>query len=459
MKTSSLTKLIALVFGVVPWIGFLSVAQADAPVPVVPPPSYTPLIPPAPVQLFRYRLVWTLFSGLFDPSYRFGAVELRPETDQALQSVWQEIKTLDEDSPELVSQVEALLPRVALMRQEYQAIADPWGELKTLEIALKLHYLACNDGQAVELAETGVSLAKATNNPQAVQEWTEVLAALYWVTGERSTAITLLEASLESRRSPNGGFTYWEAHDLSQLAGLYVTLGRETDAIATYELAVASALIPPRERKLDIYYAGANQLKQSILNSLIALHNLSGNAEQTSYWTQQLAQTELDYGHFDLAYDLLSVRWPFNDAEPVPLADQQTMLMEALQLFRQIGDRWGEMDTLLELSKIALTQANYREAIRLGEEALALAKTYQAPNYHGAIVSTIVDAYKAAGQTTQAEAVQQAYERSAAQLDDSAISSSTFWYGFAANSSLPMLDAAHLQRICLQNYEGDGGGR
>ncbi|MEM0981627.1 MAG: tetratricopeptide repeat protein [Cyanobacteria bacterium P01_H01_bin.58] len=471
MDGSLLTKCIGWIgLGIVGTI-LTATARANDPPPITPPSAspYEAIPPPGSIQLpeprplaeplqspaaFQFPLAKQLFSPLLDPTFRIASAASRPDTDEALQSTWQQLADLEETSPPFLTQLEASLASLLSIQQQYQRVGDRWGELKTLEMRLKLHYLACQDDQALQLAQTGFQLAQATSSVSAERDWAEILAALYWVLGNAEEAIALHKHSLAIRRSPEGTFSMLEAYDWIEIGHLYASLGREADAIAAYEQAVASALNPPTERILDVYYAGGHSFKQSAIEALIAAHQVAGDMEQQAYWMQQLEQAHQDNEQFNRAFGHLSERWAVlsnRSAENPPLSQQQVMLEEALQIFRQIGDRWGEMDALKELSRITLDQANYEAAIAYGEAAFELATTFNAPRTQEALLPILTEAYRETGQADQAEAIQRQYEQNMTQLDSMRDINPVFRYGFAVGYSYAILPVAHQQRVCASN--------
>ncbi|MEM0980185.1 MAG: tetratricopeptide repeat protein [Cyanobacteria bacterium P01_H01_bin.58] len=471
MDGSLLTKWIGWIGLAIVSLVFTETARANDP-PLITPPSAPPFeaLPlPGSIQLpeprplaeplqsptaFQFPLAKQLFSSLLDPTFRFASSASRPDTDEALQSTWQQLAGLEETSPQFLAQLEVSLASLPSIQQQYQTAGDRWGELKTLEMRLKLHYLACQDDQALQLAQTGFQLAQATDSVSAERDWVEILAALYWVLGNAEEAIALHEHSLAIRRSPEGTFSTLEAYDWVKMGHLYADIGREADAITAYEQAVASALNPPKERILDVYYAGGHGFKQSAIEALIAAHQAAGDMEQQAYWMQQLEQANQANEQFNRAYERLSEQWAIStgrSTENPPLPEQQVRLEEALPIFHQVGDRWGEMDALKELSRITLDQSNYEAAIAYGEAAFELATTFNAPRTQEALLPILMQAYREAGQANQAEAIQRQYEQNMIQLDSIREINPVFRYGFAVGYSYAILSIEHQQRVCASN--------
>ncbi|MEO1093465.1 MAG: tetratricopeptide repeat protein [Cyanobacteria bacterium J06638_28] len=470
MRTSLLLKFIGWVgLGIVGTISTETVRANDLP-PITPlsapplestpPPGSIqlpeprPLSDPIPPSAFLFPLAQQLFSPLLDPTFRFASSASRPDADNTLQATWQQLADLEETSPQFLTQVEASLASLLSIQQQYQRVGDRWGELKALEMRLKLHYLACRDDQALRLAQTGFQLAQATDSVRAEREWAEILAALYWVLGNADEAIARHEHSLAIRRSSDGTFSMLEAYDWVKMGHLYASVGREADAIEAYEQAVASALTPPIERVLDVYYAAGHGFKQSAIEALIAAHQAAGDIEQQAYWMQQLEQANQANEQFTQAFERLSERWAVlsnRSTENPDLPQQQVRLEEALQIFRQIGDRWGEMDALKELSRITLDQSNYEAAVAYGEAAFELATTFNAPRTQEALLPILSEAYRETGQTDQGEEIQRQYARNMAQLDSTKDVNPIFRYGFAVGYSYEILPVAHQQRVCASN--------
>ena len=457
MQTLSLKKWVGLLFAGIAWAA-PSLSTRAEPIQIPPPSPSTPSLPsprpPATLPHLQRPLKHQLFSSLLDPSIRFGSTETRPDIDQSLESAWQEIVSLEEDAPQFTTQVQAFLPTLLSLQQQYQAFGDSWGELKTLEIQLKLYYLSCQDEQAVQLAQDGLAIAQTTGSSRADQQWTDILTALYWVTGEQAAAIALQEQILEARRSPEGNFTFLAAYDWMQLGDLYMSVGREADAIAAYQQAVTSAHRPPTTRILDVYYAAGSNVKQSAIAKLIAVYQTAGDTAQQVYWTQQLQQATENDDQFNRASELLYARTSTPTSQPtdaIPLPQRQARLEEALQIFRQIGDVWGEIDTLVQLSQVAADQANYSAAIAFGEAAFALAMASNAPRSQEVIVPVLIQAYRETGQDERAEAVQRDYLQESAQSESEPSIQPIFYYGFAISYPYETLALAHQQRACFDN--------
>ena len=468
MHTSLLTKFIGLTLGGITWAAPIVVIRAE-PIPVIPlptpsTPSIPPQLPPSTPSIsprlpavspyLHLPLKNQLFSSLFDPSILFVSAEQRPDIDQSLQSTWQQIVSLEENTSQFTNQVPALLATLLSLQEQYQTLGDRWGELKTLEMQTKLHYLSCQDEQALQLAQDGFSIAQTGGSITAEKQWTDILAALYWVMGEQAAAIALQEQILEAQRSPDGNFTFLEAYDWVQLGDLYRSVGQEADAIAAYQQAVASAHRPSLTRVLDVYYAAGSGVKQSAIEKLIAIYQMAGDTAQQAYWTQQLQQTNQDSEQFNRASELLYARTSTSAgqaADAISLPQQQAMLEEALLIFRQIGDVWGEIDTLVSLTRVTSAQANYQAAISFGEAALELSTASNAPRSQEAIFPILIQAYRETGQDSRAEVIQSNYQQASAQSELEPSIRPTFWYGFAISYPYETLAAVHQQRACFDN--------
>jgi tetratricopeptide (TPR) repeat protein len=212
-----------------------------------------------------------------------------------LESVWQQAFALKEDSPEFSAQVVNLLKSIAPIQQQYQASGERWGELKMLEVSLKLHYLSCQDRQTLSIAQEGVAMAAATGDLNVKKEWSNLLTQIYWAMGETELAIETQQRMLDTFRTPNGKLNFFEAYDLINLGRLYARVGRQEEAIAAYIEAYNSASRPPVERNLDVYYAAGHTFKQSAIEKLISIYEASGNAQQVEYWIRQREQDNQVY--------------------------------------------------------------------------------------------------------------------------------------------------------------------
>ncbi len=457
MKTGLLATGIGLLgMGIVWAIASELVRAADPPIPVIPlSPSPPTVDPPQPTTISpspRFGWMRPLFSPLLEPAVQSRPPAPRPSLDNDLQALWQQLAALDANSPQFITQIQAAQPTVAALKRQYQALDDRWGELKALEIELKLHYLACEDEQAMAGAETGFAIAQATGSQLAIEDWTAILASLHWMAGDFDATIALAEQQLATRLATQGRFTFWETYDWLQLGDLYQSRNRKTDAIAAYEQAVASAHIPPYQRDLDVYYAAGSSFKTAAILHLVALSQALDQPDQANYWTQQLAQAAEEDAQFNRAADILATQWSYSwrdTVEPPPFPQQRGRLTVALHLFRQLGDRWGEMDALVELSRVAWLQADYPAAITFGDAAFALATTFQAPRTQAAIVPILVQAHEALGQIREAEAIQQEYERLVTQSPTDTSLRPVFAYGFAIGYTYEILAIAHQQRSCL----------
>ncbi len=266
------------------------------PAPPAPSPSEPVPIPlPQRPRFFLAPLNKYLFGSLGGRVNVPRTTESLATADRALESVWQQAFALKEDSPEFSAQVVNLLKSIAPIQQQYQASGERWGELKMLEVSLKLHYLSCQDRQTLSIAQEGVAMAAATGDLNVKKEWSNLLTQIYWAMGETELAIETQQRMLDTFRTPNGKLNFFEAYDLINLGRLYARVGRQEEAIAAYIEAYNSASRPPVERNLDVYYAAGHTFKQSAIEKLISIYEASGNAQQVEYWIRQREQDNQVY--------------------------------------------------------------------------------------------------------------------------------------------------------------------
>ncbi|MBW4679596.1 MAG: tetratricopeptide repeat protein [Microcoleus vaginatus WJT46-NPBG5] len=412
--------------------------------PIVPLPlPQRPTIPLAPLNKY-------LFDSLWDLVRESATTELVAATDQAFQSIWQQAFALEENSPQFSSQVLNLLQSLAPIQQQYQASGDRWGELKMLEVSLKLHYLTCQDERTLSIAQQGVAMAAATGDWYVKTQWSNILSQIYRAMGEANKAIETQQQMLDSLRTPDGNLTFFEAYELVELGKLYRSVGRYDEAIAAYVEAVESADRPPLERSLDVYYAAGHTFKQSAIEELISLHEPLGNAKQVEYWIQQREQAKHVYEQLSRASDLLWSHLIEEGTEKMSPAQRKLMVEEALQIYRQLDYPWGESDALVALSEINLALQDYSQAIAAGEAALEMVRTLKDSRNQESLVQTLVQAYLAAGQDNQAQAIWKNYEQYQARQGSSSRSRPRFsYYGFAMGANSEMLPVLHEERRCF----------
>lgn len=433
--------------------GKIHLAQSPAVAPLPPPAS-----PPSPVRIppppqptrFLAPLNKYLFGSLGGRVMVRAIAESVAAADRTFQSIWEQAFALEEDSPQFSSQVQNLLQSLAPIQQQYRANGERWGELKTLEVSLKLHYLICQDRQTLEIARAGLARATATGDRSVTKQWFEILVRVYWALGEEKLAIETQEQMLDSLRNPKGDLSFDESVDLLNLGSLYARVGRRDEAIAAYIEAFESADRPPVERRfLDVYYAAALTFKQSAIEPLIAFYESSGNLKEVEYWIQQREQAERVHAQLNRASDLLWGRLIAEGSETIPPAQKKLMLEEALQIFRTFGYSWGESDALADLSAINLTLEDYTEAIAAGEAALEMAKILGDWRTPESLIQTLVQAYRAIGREDRAVVLQRDYEKFSAEQDEQRLSRPRFFYRFTEGTDYGMLTVLHDERRCL----------
>lgn len=408
-----------------------NVAVADNPTPTLPPspniniPAPSPRLPPPAVTPIGPSRPQSLFSSLII----IAAPDELQGIDQALESLWQQARELDPDEPDFVAQVIALQQTAAQLQQQYRVQNDPWGVLKSKEVTLKLQYLNCQDQQAIETAQAGLAQADATESRRTFTTWSNLLSQIYWALGQPEQSLEIKEALFDRLRQQLGRLSAEEAFDLVELGRIYTHLGQIDAAIAAYEAAIDSAYQPPHERTLDNYYAWAYTSITTAIENLIALNESLGDQQQVDYWTQRQTTAAQIYQQNQHAQSLMQgwYKGRFSEAafnlfdqiatqEPLPVSEQQAQIEDALQLFRTVGDGWGELEAWAALSTIHLAQQNYRNAITIGETALALADTLVDPGTHQTVTQTLIQAHQALNQADQAQAVQHNHDQWMADL-------------------------------------------
>jgi tetratricopeptide (TPR) repeat protein len=138
-----------------------------------------------------------------------------------------------------------------------------------------------------------------------------------------------------------------------------------------------------------------------------------------------------------------------NPNEQIPPAERKREVEEALQIFRQFGDLWGESDALAVLSEVNLALQNYDEAIATGEAALEMIRTLKDSRSWEALVRTLVQAYQAVGQDNRVQAIQREYEQFSARQNSARRSRPRFFYAFVAGADYGALPVLHEERRCF----------
>lgn len=421
------------------------------PAPPTPSPSEpVPIPPPQRPTFFLTPLNKYLFGSLGGRVNVPGTTEALAVADRAFESVWKQAFALKEDSPEFSAQVVNLLKSIAPIQQQYQASGERWGELKMLEVSLKLHYLSCQDRQTLSIAQEGVAMAAATGDLNVKKEWSNLLTQIYWAMGETELAIETQQQMLDTFRTPNGKLTFFEAYDLINLGRLYARVGRQEEAIASYIEAYNSASRPPAERMfLDVYFAAGHTFKQDAIEKLISMYEASRNAQQVEYWIQQREQANQVHEQLSRASNLMWGRLIANLDEQIPPAERKREVEEALQIFRQFGDPWGESDALTILSEVNLALQNYDEAIATGEAALKMIGSLKDLRSWETLERTLVQAYRAVGQDNRAQSIQREYEQFSARQNSARRSRPRFSYGFVTGADYGALPVLHEERRCF----------
>ncbi|MBD2066263.1 hypothetical protein H6F93_01750 [Leptolyngbya sp. FACHB-671] len=429
----------------------LELAQSPT-VPHLPPPVSPPIVPlglPHRPTIPLAPLNKYLFGSLWDLVREPATTEPIAAADQAFGSIWQQAFALEENSPQFSTGVLNLLQSLTPIQQQYQASGDRWGELKMLEVSLKLHYLTCQDERTLSIAQDGVAMAAATGDGHIKKQWSNILSQIYRAMGEANKAIETQKLMLDSFRTPDGNLTFFKAYDLVDLGNLYRSVGRYEEAIAAYVEAFESADRPPAERSLDVYYAAGHTFKQAAIEELISLHELLGNAKQVEYWIQQREQAKQVYEQLSRASDLLWGHLIEDGAEKMSPTQRKPMVEEALQIYRQLDYPWGESDALVALSEVNLALKDYSQAIANGEAALEMVRSLRDSRSQESLIQTLVQAYLAVGQDSQAQVIQRDYEQFSARQRSSHLARPRFSYGFAMGASYEMLPVLHQERHCF----------
>lgn len=269
------------------------------------------------------------------------------------------------------SQFQVLLATFDDLKQQYQQINDPYGELKVLEGLAFLYYAQQKPEEAMTTVQAAVSLAQSIDLVSQ-KEWLSILSAMHLILGNDSMAIEAQKRAVDISKEIAESVELMDvrmfdtAWDLMVLGDKYTRAGNNIQAIEAYEQSWQYSSEPRSAGYyLDTYSSSQRFLREAVINRIIKLYTKLGQPQQVEQWVQRLTEANQAYNLSIQASDIL-----YRSDPSVTLTVE--MLEQALSLYRQAGDHYGEIDALSMLSSAYIGAGNQERAVETAQKALEL---------------------------------------------------------------------------------------
>ena len=229
---------------------------------------------------------------------------------------------------------------------------------------LSWEYLNYDFEASVKYGEKGVDLASKLNNRDYLTVFKRNLGVAYYMASRFDIALDYLnEALLLSQETGNEVLE----------ARIYGALGNLYNRQSLYTMASEYYL-----KSLPLYEKHDEQLQIGRLcsNMGILYQKLRNFEQAVKYFerAEQIANETGDKGSLASIYVSLSdINIKKDKAKAVNYAE------EAIEIFRELGNRFSEVDATLALSKIYYSYEEYEKAHKLAESALYTSKEIESP--------------------------------------------------------------------------------
>lgn len=289
----------------------------------------------------------------------------------------------------------------------YRQLGDTPGESAIASHIGNLHLLQSHYEQSLSHFLTSLRLIENTGdrvNREREARTLNNIGNVYYYLGDFQTALDYFFKSL--RIKEDIGYTRGKANAFSNIANVYEQLGDFETALAYHHQA------------LTIYTAAGDKQGETLaLNNIGTNHEKGGRfAEAIPFFSKSLSLSEQSGNQSSLGIAAHNLGCVYSRLGKT--AQAQTYLVRALDVRRQIRDRRGEADSLLELGKLSLSEEksdrdfgklndrdfgklnasaieSLSQALAIGEELGAKALIYEAHE-------SLAACYEAKGDTAQA---------------------------------------------------------